>query len=293
MTADHHSFCLGFEMENQLQLIIKTPLDSFPAMVEFNYTELQQALQNSLQAYQGIAYTSDMMRAAKTDRATLNKLKKAIDAERRSVKAICMKPYEDFDRKTRELLTMIDEPVNAIDSQIKAYEHKQRNLRKQHLQEFYETAAGNLAENIPFSSIYQDQWTNATANVRAVEESLIASIEKFSADLKTIAEKCGEFAVPCQAVYYRTRNLAEAMNEETRLSRIKEQQEQAKEVKRAPELPKPEPAVITPEPEKKASEPQQQDEKTYTLAFRVTATAKQLNALKAFLINNNILYERA
>ena len=275
-------------MENQLKLIIKTPLDSFPAMVEFNYTELQQALQNSLQAYKGIAYTSDMMRTAKTDRATLNKLKSAIEAERRSVKALCMKPYEDFDRKTRELLEMIDEPVNEIDVQIKKYEASQREIRRQHLQEFYETAAGDLANDIPFEKIYQKQWTNATTNVRGVEEGLITAVEKYWADLKTIAEKCGEFAVPCKAVYYRTLNLAQAMAEESRLKQIKQKQAQP-----APEPQKPEPAPVQPEPEKKAPEAVEQAERTYSLAFRVTATAKQLNALKAFLIDNNITYERA
>ena len=38
------------------------------------------------------------------------------------MKAVCLAPFEDFERKTKELIAMIDRPVLEIDAQIKKFD---------------------------------------------------------------------------------------------------------------------------------------------------------------------------
>ncbi len=286
-----------------MQLKITTPLDSFPKLIEFNFSELQSALQTALADYKGLAYTPETIKTAKSDRATLNKLKKAIEDERRSMRAICLKPYEDFDVKTKQLIAMIDEPVREIDAQVKRYENEQRDIRKLELQAFYYEEAGEIAEQIPYCDIHQEKWTNATASKKAVEEQIRAIVNEFKQSINTIETTCGEFVFACKAIYFKTRNLSEAMNEKVRLEAIKardlEKQKEQEQLKPEPDVNPEE----QPKPEVKADEiPLTADRKipnemsepaVYTLAFRVHATRKQLMALKQFLNDNAIEFERA
>lgn len=55
-----------------MELVIKTDLDSFPKLIEFNYPELKGVLENSLMKYQGLVYGEDEIKNAKADRAALN-----------------------------------------------------------------------------------------------------------------------------------------------------------------------------------------------------------------------------
>ena len=58
-----------------------------------NFEELKQALQQRLEEYKTLAYNQDSVKAAKKDKATLNKLKKAIDDKRKEIKKAYMQPY--------------------------------------------------------------------------------------------------------------------------------------------------------------------------------------------------------
>lgn len=284
-------------MDN-MQLIIKTPLDTFPKLIEFNFSELQEALRNSLQAYQDIAYTPETMRTAKTDRATLNKLKSAIEAERRSMKAICLKPFEDFDAKTKQLISMIDEPVKQIDAQVKRYEAEQRGSRKQALREYYEAEAGELANDIPFDRIFEQKWSNATYDPLTAKEFIQSYIRTFKADLQTIETMGGEFEIPCRAEYFKTLKLSSAINEKAKLEGMRlaklTEEAAAQDPAPNPEPTKQEEPAEQPRPEPAVSQNEPAPVRTWTMSLRVVdATAEQLRALKQFLISNNIKFERA
>ena len=62
-----------------------------------NFEELKQTLTQQLKVYENIVYTADGLKAAKADKAALNKLKKAIDSRRKEIKEIYMQPYTILD----------------------------------------------------------------------------------------------------------------------------------------------------------------------------------------------------
>ena len=95
-------------------------------MLEFNYDTLKSALAARMDLYRGLVVTEDGIKAAKQDRADLNKLREAIDAKRKEVKKACLAPYNNFEARVKELTALVDAPIAAIDKQLQQYEEQRR-----------------------------------------------------------------------------------------------------------------------------------------------------------------------
>ena len=97
-----------------------------------------------LEKYNNLVVTEDAIRDAKTDRAALNKLRTAFDEKRKEVKKACLKPYEDFEKKTKELLEIVDQPILAIDTQVKAFEDAEIQNKRTAIERFYSDNVGDF-----------------------------------------------------------------------------------------------------------------------------------------------------
>src|SRR5665648_1001618 len=102
-----------------MELIIYNP--QIPELIKFNNAELIAELTEKLGHYNNLTYTDTEIKTAKTDRATLRKFKEAIEERRKEIKVDCMKPYNDFDTKVKEIVNLIDKPIIAIDIQVKTW----------------------------------------------------------------------------------------------------------------------------------------------------------------------------
>ena len=118
---------------NNLQLIVD-PV-KIPENITFNYAELSTAIKTKMEEYKGLVYTDDQIKEAKTDRADLNRLKGILKDERIRMKKAYLEPFSDFEDKINSLISVIDEPVALIDSQIKAYEQKQKDDKENEIRE--------------------------------------------------------------------------------------------------------------------------------------------------------------
>ena len=108
-----------------MELIIHKPKEEdFVQSIEFNYDELKVELQKSLEKYKGITYNDEQIKIAKQDRAKLNKFKNALNEKKKDLKKKCLEPYEAFEVKIKELMGMVDDPIDEIDKQIKSFEFK-------------------------------------------------------------------------------------------------------------------------------------------------------------------------
>ena len=105
-----------------LEFVMQTDLaTALPAVLEFNFEDLKKALAERRELYRGLVVTEDGIKAAKQDRADLNKLREAIEAKRKEVKKACMAPYAEFEGRVKELVQLVDAPIAAIDGQLKEY----------------------------------------------------------------------------------------------------------------------------------------------------------------------------
>ena len=92
-----------------------------PAKIEANFEELKNQISEKVGIYKTMAYTDDQIKEAKADKASLNKLKKALNDEILSREREYMAPFNEFKTRVNEIIKLIDEPVTVIDKQLEEY----------------------------------------------------------------------------------------------------------------------------------------------------------------------------
>lgn len=263
--------------------------------ITFNFDELKDQLETQLQHYNSITYTEDKIKEAKADRATLNKFKDAIENRRKEIKKAHMKPYEDFEKKVKELVALVDKPILAIDGQVKAYEIKDKEEKRAKITKIYEDNIGDLAELLPLTRIWDEKWLNSSVKINAVTIAIVEVIDGVRSDLEVISGLNSEFELQIKDTYLRSLNLSSALQEKSRLEEQKAKQE-AYDKARAEEKAKAE--EVAEQPIIKHSGPIQQpiqepeEETIYLLRFEVRATRDKLMALSKFLKDNNFDYRK-
>lgn len=195
---------------------IHTDLNALPSVIDYNHEELKTWLSESLEYYNSLIVTEDSIKDAKADKAKLNALKKAIDDERKKVKKSCLAPYEAFEKKVKELLALIDAPVLAIDTQVKAFEEIKKNEKKAEIEEYFNFNVGHLKDLLKLEMIWDNRWLNVTFAMKDIEESISNSIKKVFTDLnviKTMKLECEQRVID---VYLQTLDLSKALEEKAR-----------------------------------------------------------------------------
>ena len=138
---------------------------------------------------------------------------------------------------------------------------------------------------ISFEKVQQADWLNASKSMAAIKKEIAAAIEKITSELATI-DALGGDTVAIKQKYFEDLSLANAITEHKRIEAEKQRiaAQEAAQAQQAAEAQKDESAPV---------QANETTEKVFTLAFKVTGTAEQLNALKAFMNDNKIKFERA
>lgn len=262
-----------------------------PPQISFNFEEIRSELAGKLQVYQNMVVTESGIREAKADRANLNKFKAALADSRKAVKAQWNQPLSDFEGKMKELERMVDEPIGAIDRQVKAYDEAKKQDKRQQIELFFEGAVGDLEEVLPLSKIWNDRWLNATYPMKDIEKEIVERIRKTHSDIGIIVA----MQLPCcdqmLSTYLETLDMSRAMEEKHKYEQAQKAKAQAKQAEPAPSSPAEQPVaeavVNTPQETAREAAPELR-----VLDFRVWVTPEQMQALKAFLLENNIRYGR-
>lgn len=262
-----------------------------PPQISFNFEEIKSELAGKLQVYQNMVVTESGIREAKADRANLNKFKAALADSRKAVKAQWNQPLSDFEGKMKELERMVDEPIGAIDRQVKAYDEAKKQDKRQQIELFFEGAVGDLEEVLPLSKIWNDRWLNATYPMKDIEKEIVERIRKTHSDIGIIVA----MQLPCcdqmLSTYLETLDMSRAMEEKHKYEQAQKAKAQAKQAEPAPSSPAAQPVaeavVNTPQETAREAAPELR-----VLDFRVWVTPEQMQALKAFLVQNHIRYGR-
>ena len=181
-----------------------------PGSIECNFQELKEALAVQMTAYTSLEITEDGQKEAKSDLATLRKIRKAVDDKRKDVKKGFMQPYTDFENEVKDLLSVIDEPINMIDGKLKEFEVKRVAEKKKHLMELYEANIGEYSEFLPYSAIENPKWTNATCSDKDVLFDISEKVTKIKSDLEAIKALHSEIEDECIRIYKASGNMLSA-----------------------------------------------------------------------------------
>ena len=269
-----------------------------PPQISFNFEEIKSELAGKLQVYQNMVVTESGIREAKADRANLNKFKAALADSRKAVKAQWNQPLSDFEGKMKELERMVDEPIGAIDRQVKAYDEAKKQDKRQQIERFFEGAVGDLEEVLPLSKIWNDRWLNATYPMKDIEKEIVERIRKTHSDIGIIVA----MQLPCcdqmLSNYLETLDMSRAMEEKHKYEQAQKAKAQAKQAEPALDSPAAQQTVSV-EKERTVAQMNTPQEaageaipELRVLDFRVWVTPEQMQALKAFLVQNHIRYGR-
>ena len=119
-----------------LELMIRPAEVTIPQAID-NFEQLKAELEPRMQKYASLVVSEEGITAAKKDKADLNKLKTAVEDQRKAVKKQCLELQTTFEAQCRELTAMIDEPITAIDRQLKAFEEQRRQEKYKELETFF------------------------------------------------------------------------------------------------------------------------------------------------------------
>ena len=274
-----------------LEFVMQTDLaTALPAVLEFNFEDLKKALAERMELYRGLVVTEDGIKAAKQDRADLNKLREAVEAKRKEVKKACMAPYTEFEGRVKELVQLVDAPIAAIDGQLKEYEEKRRAEKRAEIAAIYEETVGELKGILPFERLWRDEWYNTAWSMKKIREAIVAAEGKTASDLEVLSTVESEFAEAVRLKYLEALDLNAALAERARLqeraAKLREYEEQRRRAAEAE-------AASVPEAERAEAAPATGAEETvYLLRFECQLTRSQAMELSAWLKDRNISYRR-
>jgi len=248
--------------------------------IKFNYEELKAMLTQKVETYKNMVYTEETIKDAKTDRASLNKLSKAINDEKIRIKNLVLAPYTDFETKCKELIEIVTTATENVDTQIKIFEKAQSDEKEKQILMYWIENAGEYQELIDVDLIFNKQWLNKSYSMSKVETDIKHIIEKTRLDMSTLDNTVKDEALNKQAKAFYFKN----MNEPTVLSLSLQEVARIQETTQKLEAMENAKAEET----KQIPENTQTSEKIVQVDFRVWGTVEQLTKLKQFLKENNI-----
>lgn len=280
-----------------MELIIKSGTVTIPQAIE-NIQLLKQELADRLDYYKSLIVTEDGIKDAKADKAALNKLKAAIDVQRKEVKRQTMALYEPLEKECKELLAMIDEPIAAIDGQLRAFDEKKKAEKFAALVEFFEQI--NTLDFVKLEHVLNPKWGNVTIKLDALKNKMSGEIQRIVDDYAEIKKLYADSPMLTAIIqrFETTRDKGAALAYAAEIER----KEQARREREAAERARLETEQTQPEPEpipvEKSFTAQsdtvvktvEQPEPVGTVTFSVTGTRSQIVAVRDFMKSNGITF---
>lgn len=153
-------------------------------VIETNLNELEAYVNESLAKYQGLVYTDDQIKDAKTDRRNLNNLGKAINDWRIRQEREFNEPFAAVKEQCNRIVGRIEETSGKINSQVKAYEQSKKEEKKKQIAAYWDEIK---LHDIPLEKIFDERWLNTTFSEKEWKDALNQRKERITADLASFA----------------------------------------------------------------------------------------------------------
>lgn len=187
-----------------------------PSTITANWDEIKEEIQDKLKNYELAVYTEDQISLAKSDRAYLNRMKKAINDERIRLEREYMKPFENFKAKSKEVMALIDKPIEVIDEQLKVYEEKRKEAKQLEIGSLF--VCTEFPSWVRPNMIQNEKWLNASYKLSDIKGEMELRKIMIENDLKSLETLSYSFEAIEE--YKRTLDLNQAMSEGLRLSEL-------------------------------------------------------------------------
>lgn len=187
-----------------------------PGMVSIdNLEELKLALSHLLARYEGLVYTEAMLPDAKADKKELTRLRKEIDDRRKEVKRAYLAPYNEFEAQVKELLAMIDAPLEEIKAFVSAFEQRDKEAKQTEIANYFRkkgASLGALTDSVWNSpAFFDDKWLNKSTKATVWQAAIDQKIEQAHRDLSSIQKAGGDASSALIAKYLETMDMEQVL----------------------------------------------------------------------------------
>ena len=306
---------------NELSLVI----NQNPGSIDINFDTLEEQLNKKLSEYREAVFTEDSKAIAKAEVTSLRKLKKDIEDSRKAVKKKWMEPYDQFEKKIKSLSAKVDEPINAINEQVQAFEEKRKQEKRELIRNLYEDTLANYEDcrnYISLDKLYDSKWENASVSAKSIKKDMMERMLGIQTAVSSIKAMHSDKEEDALVLYKQTLNLNRALqmisvyeqNKAEALKREEERRKQEEERRIQAEIERAKMAEreairreeqIRKEVREKAEEfipvpiPDTNDDNlpfeqptTITAYYRVVATPEELEAVETAFNSIGIYFER-
>lgn len=205
-------------------------------IVRTNAKELLQAIEPQLKKFDYVV-TDETLNNAKTDRASLNKLVKTIQTERKKIEDEVFGEWKKEKADIMQLEKRLTASADNLDVGIKQMEEKDKELKKKQIEEFWYT----LTKKYPFELVFEKKMLNKTVTSKSIEDHLkkvLAKAIEGEQVMETFLPQDKFQAEQVKDTYYRTMDLAKAKAKADELARISMQMGTLKQEEPKQEEPK-------------------------------------------------------
>ena len=261
-------------MEQNLSLVVKQG-----EIYVVNYDQLKAEIEEKSKKYQLLVISEEELTSAKDDLANLRKLSKALNDERIAKEKEYMTPWTNVKNQIDNLIKPIKEAIDNIDTQVKTFEEEAKSAKREQIILLWSSKHFNL---IPLEKVFNEKWLNKGYNENAISKEMDETIKKINDDFATIENLCGnneEAITEAFAIYKEgALDVGQALTERKRRY---EAREALKATRNTYVAQKP---VETPKTV--------ENEPLLSYSLKITGTRSQLEALKKFITDNGLSYEK-
>lgn len=178
-----------------------------------NIDDLKAQLEERLKEFDTAVFTEESKAILRSELASLRKLVTSINDRKKSVKVEILKPYESFEKEIKDLVSIIEKRINALDKQLTEIEEERIRKRKKEIDVLYlKLIPEDIREILPLQKIYDQRWNNASTKIKKIREDLQAMADKVVQDIQIINNSMSDAKVDALEKYKASCDLGAALS---------------------------------------------------------------------------------
>ena len=261
--------------------------------IESNMEDVKSFVEQLKGYYQDVKFDENTLKEAKEEKVKINKFKKEVADYRKDIIKQWKEPVDNFEKSAKEVESLLTETYDIINNQVSAYDNQKKQEKENNLRDYFkELQESTRIDFVTFENANLN--ITLTATEKALKEQLRVFFDKIKTDLEIIDTMDNKIEILAEyktnldlkksilVVSERKEREAEELKRQQGLAK---QREEEKQVATAENLSN-EDEIIAPKEIK-----QEQEEKIYTITFKVSGTMEQLKELKEYLKERKLINE--
>jgi hypothetical protein len=292
--------------ENVFGLELKI-INAVVGNITTNAVQVLEAVKSKCAEYKDIEKYIGREDVAKKERAQLNKAMDRANDMARRIKTMWMAPLDEFDNTMKLVKAEYKTASTGLDELVKLVENKEKDKKRQDIQVYFD---GKDFDLVPLDMFFDTRWLNKGYKLTDIKKEIDAKIAEIYGNIKVL-ENIADHGAIAKAFYLETLDMGAAMvkvqtlkDNAERLAREqaereqrehqaqinqnfqeqRQEQRQAQIEKQVSDLASQ--ALDLPQESARAAP------KLYTATLRFTGTREKLEALKSWMSQNGISYEK-